>query len=314
MESLENFSFYSFQSITIRGKYLEILPKDEEESEKFIDLVLIHAFPFDSGMYYPNFEDKSFIDRLQNLANKKGSIRIILVDSPGFGGSDKLYIPPEDLSQYVDIVAEVKNEFEIENFILGGCSMGGYITLEYMNRFQDFLDGIILIDTKTASDEEAKKQDRLKTASMIEKILSQYDKSKEVKLKLDDLYLKHPEIKDFIDGMYSKITYNKAIQSNPEIGEEVLNIMKRQPAKGVIDALRGMAGRADTSQALSRFSGKTLVMIGDNDSLISEEIAKKMAIDAQDSEFAVIKCAGHLSNIDNVKDFNEKLYKWIESF
>lgn len=314
MESLENFSFYSFQSITIRGKYLEIVPKDEEESEKFIDLVLIHAFPFDSGMYHLNFEDESFIEKLQELSNKKGIIRIILVDLPGFGDSDKLYIPPEDLSQYVDILAEVKNEFKIEKFILGGCSMGGYITLEYMNRFQGFLDGIILIDTKTASDDEAKKQDRLSTASMIEKILSQYDKSQVIKLKMEDLYLKHPKIKEFVDGMYSKITYNKSIQNQPEIGEKILNIMKRQPVKGVIDGLRGMAGRADTSQALSRFGGKTLVMVGDNDSLISQDLAEEMAQNAQKSELAIIKSAGHLSNLDNIEAFNAKLYKWIESF
>jgi pimeloyl-ACP methyl ester carboxylesterase len=179
---MREFFFYTQQDLKVSGKIFDF-PKNKIIEHDFArNILLIHAFPFDSNMFLENFKDRFLINEINNLANNKGKISIFLPDLPGFGKSDRFKTIPSDLTPYVEVMHEIVNHFEIKNIIMGGCSMGGYITLEYATKYANTLNGMILIDTKTESDNNEQKQNRINTIKLIQESIDNYTKDKSLNI------------------------------------------------------------------------------------------------------------------------------------
>ena len=55
---------------------------------------------------------------------------------------------------YVDDLLSVINELELDKPVICGLSMGGYISFRAVERAHDLFGGLILCDTKSASDDD----------------------------------------------------------------------------------------------------------------------------------------------------------------
>lgn len=144
--------FRTSNGLNITGNYLVFPHNQECNSDKLLDIILIHAFPFDSSMYFSNLKHELLIETLNQISLEKGKIRVFLPNLPGFGESDPFYKKPKDLVPYVNVINTIVKKFNIQNLIIGGCSIGGYIALEYMRNHVESLKGLILIDTKAIPD------------------------------------------------------------------------------------------------------------------------------------------------------------------
>jgi pimeloyl-ACP methyl ester carboxylesterase len=100
-------------------------------------LVLLHAFPLESGMYAG--------------VGHHLSGGVVTLDLPGFGGTP---VPTGEPSMdvYADAVAFELDRLGHERVILGGTSMGGYAAMAFCRRHRDRVAGLALIDTKAAAD------------------------------------------------------------------------------------------------------------------------------------------------------------------
>ncbi|MFW9968929.1 MAG: alpha/beta fold hydrolase, partial [Candidatus Odinarchaeota archaeon] len=98
----------------------------------------------------------------------------------------------------------------------------------------------------------------------------------------------------------------------PKIDKKILNLMKKQKAVGVIHALNGMAGRDDTSIILRNLKINTLILVGENDNITPVGIAKQMKEMITNATLEIIPFAGHLSNMENLFEFNQKLLNWLQ--
>ncbi|MBD3256670.1 MAG: alpha/beta fold hydrolase [Candidatus Lokiarchaeota archaeon] len=309
---MKNFQLISSMGTKIEGKIQEFPIENEKKGQDYIDFIFIHAFPFDLDMYMPNFKNQNLISEFNQIAQKQGKIRVFLPNLPGFGKSEPLNSQPNDLLPYVTVISDIVKKYQISNLVLGGCSMGGYIILEYTARNIERVDGLILIDTRADADTEEQKGIRLNTIHAIKEVLKKNPKDRNKRTLLRELYDKYSEVAAFVDGLNSKIVSDEFIKKNPEAKEEILNLMLQQSVQGVIQALSGMAGRRKTTFVLKNFSKPILIVVGEEDKVTPEKTAKEMKKIAKTASLETIELGGHLSNRDNIREFNKILVRWTK--
>lgn len=115
-----------------------------------MDIIWIHGFG-ESPIIWPDFIKKI-----------KGDYNHFLYDFSKQSGHTTI-------SDYVQVLHAYIQENNIENPIIIGHSMGGYIAIEYARQFGKDLQGIGLFHSSAKSDTDLKKKERLKTISFIEK-------------------------------------------------------------------------------------------------------------------------------------------------
>src|SRR5262245_24325216 len=92
-------------------------------------LVLLHAFPYDRRMWTPQRE---------TLTKR---CRVLTPDLPGFGQSPA--VPDVSIDGMADAVAGCLDKAGItEPVVVGGLSMGGYVTLAFARRYQSHVRGL----------------------------------------------------------------------------------------------------------------------------------------------------------------------------
>ena len=94
-------------------------------------IVLLHGY-LESSEVWNGFEEK--------LASK---FRIISVDLPGHGLSD-VYGETHAMEFMATVIKELLNSLSIEKVFLTGHSLGGYVTLAFLELFPDHLSGYCL--------------------------------------------------------------------------------------------------------------------------------------------------------------------------
>lgn len=308
---MKNFVFQTSKGFNLTGSYFIFPTDDEYQLGNFLDIILIHAFPFDSSMYLSNFENDKIIEDLNQFAATKGYIRIFLPNLPGFGKSDNLNEEPNNLLPYVYCIDEIVKKFNLKNIIIGGCSMGGYIALEYLRNHIKMLEGLILIDTKSTTDTDEQKHNRFKTIEILKN--SYKTDSDKATIEIEQLYSKNKSIKEFIENMHGNITSEYTTENNQQISQEILNIMNHQNPIGIIHALHAMAGRNDNTRILKKFRKEVLIIVGEYDKITPIEISVQIKNQTRRSTLNIIPNAGHLSNMENSLEFIRVLIDWIKT-
>ncbi len=102
-------------------------------------LVLLHGFPLSSAMWLAQREGLS------------GDHQVITPDLRGFGGS-RLGDDEPSIDAMADDVAELLDTLSLDKAVVGGLSMGGYVTMALARRHPSRLSGVILADTKASPD------------------------------------------------------------------------------------------------------------------------------------------------------------------
>ena len=119
-------------------------------------IVLIHGFCLDHSIWFPV---------INNLLKKK-EVRVIAIDLPGFGQSDDIVNP--SIPEYTLIIKDFLNYLKINNAILIGHSLGGYVALEFLSRFPNQVEGLCLLHSSPLPDDEVIKKTRLNGVNFIE--------------------------------------------------------------------------------------------------------------------------------------------------
>jgi pimeloyl-ACP methyl ester carboxylesterase len=249
---------------------LSISYTDEGQGEP---LLLIHGFPLSSDMYQP-----------QRTALKH-RFRVITPDLRGMGKSD---VPTSGYSMdaYVDDLLALLDQLGIEQTIVGGMSMGGYILFALLRRAPERVKGVILIDTKASADDQTTLQKR---RSLIEQVRSEGSR----------------EAADT-----SKMLTERTHQDNPDLVDYVQGIMLSTPADGIIGALQAMIDRPDSTAMLPNINVPTLIIVGSDDPLTPPESAQKMQQTIPNVQLVVIDGAAHASNLERPEEVNRAILNW----
>lgn len=208
------------------------------------------------------------------------SYRLIIWDMRGHGQSDY----PDDQSAYSEdhtvadmaaIIDEVVPDKQ-KKVIVGGLSLGGYMSLAFYRVHADRVSMLLIIDTGPGFKKDSAREDWNKTAF---KTGENFEKNG-----LGPLRSASPE--------RSRVTHRNA--------------------KGLAYAARGMlAQRSDAvMQVLPKIGVPSLIVVGSEDKpylAASEYMAKKIP----SAKKVVIAGAGHAANIDQPEAFNEAVLEFL---
>lgn len=212
-----------------------------------------------------------------------GSIDLYTPDLPGFGGAPGL---DEEGFSMARVALYVESELDargIERCVLGGLSMGGYVTLACLRTMRDRIAGIVLADTRAAADDDETRKGRF---AAMERIGA-------------------GEYQSYCETLLVKLLAESTRRTRPDIVESVRRYMLDVHPETAAAALMGMAVRPDSRELLSVIDVPTAVIVGEHDAITRVEEARSMCDAISGATLHVIANAGHMSNIENAEAFNE---------
>jgi 3-oxoadipate enol-lactonase len=231
-------------------------------------LLLIHAFPLDARMWEPQ------------RSTFEGRLPLAAPDLPGFGGS-----PPAGdvmtMAAGAERCLDALDRAVLDDAVVCGLSMGGYVALELWRRAADRVAGLMLANTRAGADAEEAAAGR---RSLAERLRS--------------------EGSGFMVEQPPKLLSDGA---PPDLRERVMAILADQPADSIAAASLGMAERPDSTPDLASIAVPTVVLTSDADGLIPAALTTPMADQIPDAELVVIEGAGHLSNLERPASFDQAL-------
>jgi 3-oxoadipate enol-lactonase len=230
-------------------------------------LVLLHGFPLDRRVWD---------DCCALLENQ---YRVITPDLRGFGQT--AFGGPFTIRSLADDVRELLIALDALPCILGGLSMGGYVALAFAEAFASDLNGLILIDTKSAADSTEAKQSRQQMSDLTRSGGSTAVASQ----------------------MFPKMIAPASRGS--AAAAKLLAIMEGCPALTIEHALAAMRDRADYTPMLARQEAPVLIVVGAEDAIASPAIARAMHEATPNSRLAIIPAAGHMAPIEQPAAFAE---------
>ena len=230
-----------------------------------LPLVLLHAFPIDARMWD---------DVRAPLAEHT---RVITPDQRGLGRSP---MPLTDRAPSLDDAARdvvaLLDRLGIERAVLGGCSMGGYVTMAALRIAPERVGGVVLIDTKASADADEARANRLAMADRVES-----------------------EGVGFLpEAMMGALVGRTTRQRRPEVVRRVRELILEQPPAGVAWAQRAMAVREDATGLLRDADVPAVVVVGEEDTVNPPEVAREFADTLPRGELVVLPEAGHLAPLE----------------
>ena len=239
-------------------------------------LVLLHAFPMDHRLY------------AGQLADLSRSYRVICPDLPGFGRT-RYDNAPFGVRWQTERVRELLVEIGALPCVIGGCSMGGYITLAFEREFPRDADGLILIDTKAEGDSAEQRHNRDRLIEMVDR---------------------HGPAA-VADAMISKMLSPATKKARPGLEKQIYDATLENPASTLKNALAALRDRPDRMDFLPSVSDPTLILVGADDQVTPIANAEAMKRGIPHATLTVVPDAGHLSPIENPGAVNEAIGEFV---
>jgi pimeloyl-ACP methyl ester carboxylesterase len=242
-------------------------------------ILFLHGFPFNKHMWEK---------QLQHLDDQ---ITGIAIDIRGHGQSTRGHgffsvdVFAKDLIKFIA-------HLNLQNVVLCGVSMGGYIALRTYELIGSAIIGLILSDTHSYADDNNGKQKLFVSIQVLLK------------------YGKRPFSLGFIETIFSK----KTLADNPEAIETIKLAIKGNDLQNICATQLALAARTDTTTMLTTIAAPTLVIKGKEDKLVSEVQTKTVLDHIPNVKYIEFIESGHLPNLEEPEKFNLEIDTFLRSF
>jgi pimeloyl-ACP methyl ester carboxylesterase len=189
----------------------------------------------------------------------------IMPDVRGFGASAASY-DPYSMDHLAGDIAGLLDSLGIEKAAIVGHSMGGYIALAFARLYPTHVRGLGLVSSQAVADPPERKQGR-------------YDTAKQVGEK---------GVRIVAEAMATKLS------PDPRVQAFVRTLIAKQPAAGVMGALKAMAEREDSVSLLSLLKYAVVIVHGSADELIPVARGREMKEFMPHATFVELDGAGHM--------------------
>ncbi len=215
--------------------------------------------------------------------------QVIRFDARGFGGT-----PPGDglltMERIADDGAALLDWLDVPSAVVCGLSMGGYAAFAFARRHAVRMRGLVLCDTRSGPDTEEGRTNRSRQADEVRR---------------GGVGVMEP----FAEKLAGETTRKR----RPEVMARLREMILAASARGITDALAGLAARADSTPALREIRVPTLVVCGTEDALTPPTETEAMHRAITGSRRELIPEAGHVSNMENPAAFNAVLGSFLKS-
>ena len=227
-------------------------------------IVLLHGFLENSKMW--NF----FIDEFQT------SNRIVTIDLLGHGQSCCLGYR-HSMEENAAVVFEILSHLSIQNYSIVGHSMGGYVALAFAERHPEMITKLVLLNSTAAADSDEKKVNRDRAILVVKR-----------------------DYETFVRMAIGNLFANKNQETLRVIIEKTKLQALKTPLQGIVASLEGMKIRADRTTFFRNFAAKKLLILGQKDSVLNFDDAKKQA---EKSNIQIVAFPdGHMTHLENTTE------------
>lgn len=241
-------------------------------------LLLIHGFPLNRQMWQP-----------QLLPLARAGYRVVAPDLRGFGESDA----PEgsySIEVFADDLIALLDALQIEQAVVGGMSMGGYILMNMLERYPERVRAACFITTKSTDDDEAARARRSEMAAQAERWGS------------------NPITKIFAELLFGEET----AEEKPELIARVTSWMRGTAPEGLSGGLLAMRDRKDYTPLLPGFRQPSLVIAGAEDRAAAPNALELLTGGLPGCRTLVVPKAGHMVNLEQPEVFNAAVIEFLK--
>jgi pimeloyl-ACP methyl ester carboxylesterase len=227
-------------------------------------LVLLHGFAEDSTLW----------DRQKEYLEDKQ--RLIIPDLPGSG---KAPLASDGVTSMEGLAAAVKATLDAENIdqcIMVGHSMGGYVTLAFAELYPNRLKAIGLFHSTAYADTEEKKAARRKGIEFIQKNGAA------------------PFIRQSTPNLFSE----RSRLEHPEWVSGPIQRYSNFDPRSLVSYYEAMIRRPDRSHILNNFIGPVLFIIGGQDNAVPLASSLQQCHIPSIAHIHILKDAGHMGMIE----------------
>lgn len=258
-----------------RLRYLEATP--DASVRRLGTLVLLHAFPLNARMWEPQF------------ALADAGWRIIAPHLPAMDGGIG-ETPVTSFDDAAGQVIDLLDSLHVDEAVIGGVSMGGYLTFALFRHAARYFRGMVLADTRPQADTPEGKEGRVRMQALLAE--------------------KGPAA--VVDEMMPKLLAPDTIRTRPDLVERVRSLVLANPPEAIAGAITALMTRSDSTPLLAKIECPTLVIVGEHDTLTPPALSRDMQRAIASAELVTIDGAGHLSNLERPDLFNAALARFLD--
>ena len=261
------------QRLTVHGVNLAVEVQGEGPAVLFV-----HGYPLDRTIW------REQIDALEGYLRIAPDLRGMgQSDAPDLGYGMELYAA--DLAALLDALG-------VDDVVLCGLSMGGYIAFEFVRQWRSRVRGLVLMDTRAEADSPEVRRARDAAAATA----------------------REQGTAAVSDAMLPKMLAPSTLTERPDVVERVRATMAATPVSGLVGALGAMRDRVGSEALLPTLAGiPTLVLVGAADILTPPDQARAMAEAIPGAQLAVIPGAGHLPPVEQPAATTKSLREFLQS-
>lgn len=240
-------------------------------------VMLLHGFPLCRKMWRPQVE-----------ALVAAGYRVITPDLRGFGDSESTG-GPHRMSVFADDIDSLLVHLGLEEAVIGGMSMGGYVLLNLVERYPHRLTAAMFLVTRAAADDEPARMRRSALAA---------EAAAGRPLKVAEAF----------EGI---LFATGTPVARPELVAEVKAWMEATSPGGLTAGLLAMRDRKDYTNLLPSFDLPALVVGAEADRAVPPEHSRQLAERLPNARLCMVEGAGHMANLERPEAFNACLLDFL---
>jgi pimeloyl-ACP methyl ester carboxylesterase len=226
-------------------------------------IVLLHGYLESSEVW------NSFAERLGK------EFRVISVDLPGCGMSD-VYGEVHSMEFMARVIKEIIDYLGLTKVFLIGHSLGGYITLAFLEMFSDQLSGYCLFHSQPLADPPAAIEKRKREIEIV---------------KMGKKNLMYPDNVIRMFALSNLDAFSEEIERSKEIASRI-------PGDGIIAVLNGMMFRPSRLSFMEEGKVPCLWILGSMDNYIPCDLIQAKVKLPANARVVVLKNSGHMGFIE----------------
>ncbi len=241
-------------------------------------LVLIHGFPLSARMWEPQLD----------LA--RHGWRVIAPQLRGFDGPAAATVATS-VDEFAGDVIDLLDALQIDQAVIGGLSMGGYIVFAMVRYAARYFQGMILADTRAQADTPEGADSRKRMIQLV----------------------REKGASAAADEMLPKLVGDSTRAARPEVADRLRGLILSNQADTIVGAITALMNRPDATALLPKIQCPTLVVVGDEDALTPRAFSEDIQRGIPGAELVVVPQAGHMSNMEQPVAFNLALARFLDT-
>jgi len=257
-----------------RLRYLERTPLAGTRARGV--LLLLHAFPLNARMWE------------RQLALAGDGWHVVAPQLRGFDGGTT-DPPAAAIDDYAGDVVDLLDALHVDEAVIGGLSMGGYIAFAVLRHAARYVHALVLADTKPQADSPDAVEGRTRLLQVV----------------------REKGAAAVADEMLPKLLGDTTRRERAGVVDQVRAMVLSNSTAAIAGAITALMTRPDSTPLLPTIHVPTLILVGDEDTVTPPSAAEEMHKAIAGSELVRIPGAGHLANLERPDVFDPALARFL---